>query len=79
VVAMTQALQCLARSEAQFNGAAQKIAHLPVSQSGSGQGDQVDLSAEAVALIQARNSFEANTKVIQAADQMDQALLKIVS
>ena len=62
-------------------GAAQKIAQFPVApilQSGSGQGDQVDLSTEAVALIQSRNSFEANTKVIQIADEMDKTLLNAV-
>ena len=78
MVGMTEALGGLARSEAQFNAAAQKIAQWPVSQSGTGQGDQVDLSAEAVALIQSRNSFDANTKVIKIADEMDQTLLNAV-
>jgi len=80
MIGMTQALQGLARSEAQFNGAAQKIAQWPVSQPqpGTGQGDQVDLSAEAVALIQSRNSFDANTKVIKAADDMDRSLLNAI-
>ena len=81
MVGMAQALQGLARSEAQFNGAAQKIAQFPaapVLQSGSNPGDQVDLSAEAVALIQSRNSFQANTKVIQVADEMDRTLLNAV-
>jgi flagellar hook protein FlgE len=81
MVGMTQALQGLARSEAQFNGAAQKIAQfpqVPVSQSGSAQGDQVDLSAAAVALIESRNSFNANTKMIKVADQMEQTLLNTI-
>ena len=78
MVGMTEALQGLARSEAQFNGAAQRIAQFPVSQSPSGQADQVDLSAEAVAVIQSRNSFEANTKVIQVADAMDKTLLNAI-
>lgn len=80
MVGMTEALQGLSSSEQQFNAAAQKIAQFPVSppQSGTGPVDQVDLSAEAVALIQSRNSFEANTKVIQVADQMDQTLLNVI-
>jgi flagellar hook protein FlgE len=36
------------------------------------------LSAAAVALMQSRNSFEANTKLIKVADQMDQALLDMI-
>ena len=75
MVGLTNALQGLTRSEAQFNGVADKIARLPLSQ--FGQGDQVDLSAEAVALLQAKNSFEANTKVVQVADQMEQTLLNM--
>ena len=73
MVGLTHALEGMARSEAQFNGVADKIARLPLSQ--FGQGDQVDLSAEAVALLQAKNSFEANTKVVKVADQMEQTLL----
>ena len=75
MLGLTNALQGMARSEAQFNGVADKIARLPRAQ--FGQGDQVDLSAEAVALLQAKNSFEANTKVVKVADQMKQALLDL--
>ncbi len=80
MVQMTQALQGLSSSEQQFDRAAQKIAQFPVStpQSGTGPVDQVDLSAQAVALIQSRNSFEANTKVIKVADEMQQTLLNAV-
>jgi flagellar hook-associated protein FlgK len=80
MLAMTQALQGLASSELQFNRAAQKIAQLPVqvTKSGTGPVDQLDLSAEAVALIQSRNSFEANTKVIKVADEMQKTLLDAV-
>ena len=42
------------------------------------QGDQVDLSTEAVALLQSKNSFEANTKVVKVADQMDRTLLDMM-
>ena len=74
MVELTQALQGLSRAEAQFNQAAAQIARAP------GQpGDQIDLSTEAVALLQSRNSFEANTKVIKIADEMQQTLLHMVA
>jgi flagellar hook protein FlgE len=41
-------------------------------------GDSVDLSTEMVSLIQARNSFDTNTKVIQTEDEMTKSLLNIV-
>jgi len=73
MVGLTQALNGMARSEAQFNGAANRIARASAPQ--PDQMDQVDLSAQAVALIQAKNSFEANTKVVKVSDQMEQTLL----
>ena len=76
MVGLTNALEGMARSEAQFNRAADRIAHLPPAQ--PKQGDQVDLSTEAVALLQSKNSFEANTKVIKVSDQMEQTLLNSV-
>jgi flagellar hook protein FlgE len=41
-------------------------------------GDSVDLSTGMVSLIQARNSFDTNTKVIQTEDEMTKSLLNIV-
>jgi len=38
----------------------------------------VDLSAQAVALIQARTNFQVNIKMMQAADQMAKSLMNIV-
>jgi flagellar hook protein FlgE len=38
----------------------------------------VDLSAAAVALMQSKNSFDANTKVIQTVDEMDQTLINTI-
>jgi flagellar hook protein FlgE len=74
MVGLSTALEGLSRSEAQFNQAATSIARAPVV----GQ-DTVDLSAAAVALLQARNNFEANTKLIKTADQMQQTLLNILA
>jgi flagellar hook protein FlgE len=42
------------------------------------QGDAVDLSAEMLALILARNNFAANTKVIQAADEVTQSAINLL-
>lgn len=75
MVALTYALDGLARSQSQLNQAAFEIARAPAALPG---GDSVDLSSAAVALLQARNSFDANTKVIKIADQLDKILLDMV-
>ncbi len=76
MIALTQAWQGLSNSEAQFDAAAGQIARAP--RADLGQGDQVDLSTAAVALLQARNSFETNLKVMQTAGQMEKKLLDMV-
>lgn len=81
MVGITQALQGMSSAETQFNSAASKIAQWPASQAGQGAPapqDQVDLSTQAVALLQAKNSFEANTKMIKVADDMQQTLLNMI-
>jgi flagellar hook protein FlgE len=76
-VGMTSSLQGMQRAETQLNQVAQNIAQGPSSSAGP-EGDIVDLSAQAVALIQAKNSFEANTMALKVGDQMTQTLLKVV-
>lgn len=82
MVGITQALQGMSSAETQFNTAASKIAQWPASQTGQGNAappqDQVDLSTQAVALLQSKNNFEANTKMIKIADDMQQTLLNMV-
>jgi len=73
-IGQTQSVQGLQRSEAQFDQTAANIARAPFSP----PGDQVDLSTQAVALIQSKNSFEANIKALKVDDQMTQTLLNIV-
>jgi flagellar hook-associated protein FlgK len=68
---MVQAAQGLQASDAQFDRVAQEIAASP--------GDQVSLSTQAVALIQAKDSFEANLKALEAQDQMTKTLLATLS
>ena len=62
----------LDRATDSLNRTASRIANLNTP------GDSVDLSSEMVALIQARASFTANTKVIKTEDQMAKSLLDMV-
>jgi flagellar hook protein FlgE len=50
-----------------------------VAQFGFSGGDTVDLSSEAVALIEARNSFAANASVVRTEDQMTGRLLNLTA
>ncbi len=50
-----------------------------IASSGSNTaGDTVNLSADAVAMIEAKNDFATNVKAAQIEDQLTQSLLKIV-
>ena len=69
-IGMIQSATGLERAEGQLNQAAQAIA--------TPQSDSVDLSAQAVALIQAKNNFEVNLKALQAGDEMTKTLLQAV-
>jgi flagellar hook protein FlgE len=64
------ALQGLERAQTQFDRSASRLASPPA--------DTVDLSAEAVSLIAARNSFETNIKVLEVADKMRGAALNLL-
>jgi len=77
-IGQTTALQGLQKSEAQFNQVAAKIAQSPFSSSAPPQGDLVDLSTQAIALLQSKNSFEANIQVLKVDNQMSQTLLNVV-
>jgi len=72
MVGLSSALDGLSRSEAQFNQAARTIARAPLS---AGPTDTVDLSTTAVALLTARNNFEANTQIIKISDELEQTLI----
>jgi uncharacterized protein YeaC (DUF1315 family) len=72
-------LQGMQNAENQFEQAAQNIAQWPSSSTSTASSqDTVDLSQQAVALIQSRNSFEANTAAFKVGDEMTQALLNVV-
>lgn len=72
MVELTSALEGLTRSEALFSQAARTIARAPLSTDST---DTVDLSAAAVALLTARNNFEATTKFIKISSDMEQSLI----
>ena len=83
IPAMSSALEGMSRAETQLNQAAGDIARatttdpaIPVPRV---NGDIVDLSASMVSLLQSRNSFDANTKVIKAVDEMDKTLIKAIA
>jgi flagellar hook protein FlgE len=75
-IGMTQSLQGIERAQTEFNQAAASIAQGPVAS--TPRGDTVDLSSQAVALIQAKNSFEANIAAFKVGDQMTQDLLNSI-
>ncbi len=75
IPAMSSALEGMSRAETQLNQAAGDIARATtVSPTG---GDIVDLSTSMVALLQSRNSFEANTQVFKVADEIQKSLLNV--
>jgi flagellar basal body rod protein FlgG len=68
------ALQGLLHSSADFDRAARDVVRSgfpPAS-------DTVDLSTAAVAMLQAKNSFEANTKVVQTADEIAKTTIEMM-
>ena len=81
-------LEGLQRAEAQIADSAKRLSRLPAAftslldSTGGVSGepvDVVDLSAESVALLQARNVADANIAAIQAFDQIQQHLLNLIS
>ncbi len=77
-IGSVSSLQGMQNAENQFNQAAQNIAQWPSSSTSPTPQDTVDLSQQAVALIQAKNSFEANTAAFKVGDEMTQTLLNVI-
>src|SRR5260370_42704298 len=67
------ALQGMQNAEAQFEKAAGRIVQLPAAVGGGG--DTVDLSAEIVAMLSARDNFMANVEAAKTGDSLQRALL----
>jgi hypothetical protein len=66
-------LQGMDSASASLDRAASRIAAI-----GTPSGDTVDLSAEMVAMIQAKNDFGANVKAAQTMDEVSRSTLEIV-
>lgn len=67
------ALSGMHAAETKLEQAANRIAHISQPE------DQVDLSAEMVALLEARNDFAANANVMKTGNEVERALLDLVS
>ena len=75
IPAFSSALQGISRAEGQLNKAAGDIDRASVAPSAV---DSVDLSTSMVALLESRNNFAANTKVLKIADEMQKSLLDVL-
>jgi hypothetical protein len=75
MIALNAALQGMQNAETSFDSAARRISQEPVPQ----PQDTTSLSDNAVALMQSKNGFEANTKTAHVADQMTKATLSLLA
>jgi hypothetical protein len=75
MIALDTALQGMQNAETSFDSAARRISQQPAPQ----PQDITTLSDNAVALVQSKNGFEANTKVAHAADELTKATLNLLA
>ena len=68
----------LNKAEERVQRVAERLSRLPLSADLSAPADVVDLSAAAVALIEAKNLHGVNAKVIQTAAELDRHILNIL-
>ncbi len=66
----------LSRAQSSINGVANRIARDPGATANGA--DNVDLSAEAVALLRARNDFSANLNVIKTVDRLQKSAIDLL-
>ena len=74
--AIAAALQGLHRAEDLLDRSASLLAHSPFS---SAPQDNISLSDAAVALLQAKNSYEANLGAIKVADEIQKSTLTLIA
>ncbi len=67
-------LDGLDAAQSRLQTVASRIARLPQPETGT---DTVDLSAEIVALLEAKNSFAANAKAIRTSDDIQKTILNL--
>lgn len=77
MIGLDSAFEGLGRAQGTFDRAAQRIAQ-PISLAPENSQDQVSLSDAMVALMTARNDYEANLRTVQTADKMQKTLLDLV-
>ena len=71
------ALDGLHRAEVKLEKAATRIASFRADSSGGANTDTVDLSAEMVAVMSARNEFSANLKSLETAGEEQKSLIDL--
>ena len=72
------AAEGLRRAEERVQRVAERLSRLPFSADASAPEDVVDLSAEVVALIEAKSLHGVNAKVFQTAAELDASILDIL-
>jgi|HubBroStandDraft_3_1064219.scaffolds.fasta_scaffold54565_2 hypothetical protein len=78
MLGLTPSVNGLQNSLAQFDQAANNFTRATEPTPTSGGQDSVDLSTAAVAVVQARNSFDANTKVVETMNEMTKTLINTI-
>jgi len=76
MTAIQNALAGMQDAESRLDTTASHIARIPFANSAQ---DTVDLSSEMVNLLEARTNFEANTKVVHVANEVQQSTLSILA
>lgn len=71
-------LEGLQRAQAAAEKTAARVAQLPLSAGGGPPEDVVDLSVEAVALMEAKNGFSASLKMVETGDEMQRSTLDLL-
>ena len=79
MVGLDSTLQGLDRSQSSFDQAAAKIARGSLATELQNPQDPASLADDMVALIVARNNFEANLKTIQTGDEMQRKSLDLLA
>jgi len=76
MTAIQSALAGMQEADSQLDSTASHIARIPFASSAH---DTLDLSSEMTNLLEARTNFEANTKVVHVADEIQQSTLSILA
>ncbi len=71
-------MEGMRRAEDRLGVAAERIARAAAAPSGLAAGDTVDLSAETIALMEARNHFAANLNALRVGDKMARTALDVL-